>query len=138
MLGDPEVFTIRSLADPNAPPAATANPATSATHQANGGGSATATTATDVAKVAAVAVATGGLPQLSPVEEAARQEVLRRLEIHPDVMRAFVCRFERDVLIVSLAVRGIGTCELSIPRDRFNQNSVAQLGALLRCLEAST
>ena len=75
------------------------------------------------------------LPPLAEVQEAARRDVLARLEADPESKRAFVTRFERDTLIVALAVRAIGTCELSIRPDRFNGTSLADFQTLARCLE---
>jgi hypothetical protein len=73
-------------------------------------------------------------PPLTPAQMAATQDVLARLAAHPDVKRAFVTRFEGDTLIVTLAVRGVGTCELAIPGDRFNREDLADYDALLACL----
>jgi len=70
-------------------------------------------------------------PGYQPADEAevrrevTRQEVLARLEAHPSVKRAFTTRFEGDMLIVTLAVRGIGTCELAIPPERFSRDDLA-------------
>jgi hypothetical protein len=135
------VFTIKSLAIANGPLPATATLATSATERADGETALTATratSATPVAKVADVAVAAGGLPQLSAVQEAARTEVLARLESNPTVTRAFATRSEGDTLIVTLAVRGLGTCEIGISPDRFNRDTFADFGLLTRCLERPT
>jgi len=79
-----------------------------------------------------------GQPQpLFPAREPARREVIARLKAHPAVTRAFATRWEGGVLIVALAIRGIGTCELAIPADRFNRGSLADFEALLRCVEYS-
>jgi hypothetical protein len=75
------------------------------------------------------------LVPLSATQERARQEVLARLEAHPAVRRALVTRFEAGNLIVTLAIRGIGTGELLIPADRFNQRSLTDYDALLKCLK---
>lgn len=55
---------------------------------------------------------------LSSAQIEARQNVIARLEANPQVQRAFATRFEGDLLVVSLAVRGAGTCELTIPAER--------------------
>jgi hypothetical protein len=78
-----------------------------------------------------------GLPSLSTVQEAGRRVVLARLEGHPDITRAFVSRFEGDVLVITLAIRGVGTCELSIPPGRFKRDSLSDFDALARCLEGT-
>lgn len=75
---------------------------------------------------------------LPPIQEAARRDVLARLETHPTVKRAFTTRTEGDVLIVTLAIRDVGTAELAIPAGRFNRNSLADWDALLRSLELPT
>jgi len=75
---------------------------------------------------------------LSPAQESARQQVLAQLEAHPTVKRAFVNRFEADgTMIVTLAIRGVGTGELKIPADRFNQDTLDDYGALLNTIEGA-
>jgi hypothetical protein len=61
--------------------------------------------------------------------------VLADLEANPNVNRAFCNRVEHGNLIVTLAIRGIGTGELLIPAERFNQNSLDDFGALLACFD---
>jgi hypothetical protein len=117
---------------------ATANPATSATEHPTLEAATPATPATAVAKVADVAVAAGGSKELSAVQESYRRDVIARLEAHPTISRAFVTRLEGNVLIVALAVRGVGTCELAIPADRFDRNRLADFDTLLRSLEGRT
>jgi len=78
------------------------------------------------------------LSPLSPAQEAARREVLAQLETHPSVERGFVNRFDADgTLVVTLAIRGVGTGELLIPADRFYQGSLENYGALLACIEGA-
>lgn len=75
---------------------------------------------------------------LSDAQELARREVLAQLEAHPTVKRAFVNRFNDDgTMVVTLAIRGVGTGELLIPAARFNQETLDDYGALLKCLEES-
>ena len=115
------MFRLKSLSHT----AATANPANSATR---------------VATLATVAVATdndfrhGELGRLSPAQEAARQQLLALLAANPTVQRAFCNRFENGALILTLAIRDIGTCELLIPAGRFNSGSLHDYAALLACL----
>jgi hypothetical protein len=72
---------------------------------------------------------------LSAVQESARDDVLSQLALNPAVQRAFVNRFERDgTMIVTLAIRGVGTGELKIPADRFNQDTLDDYGALLKTI----
>jgi hypothetical protein len=75
-----------------------------------------------------------GTMVLSAAQESARRDVLARLQTHPAINRTFVTRWESDTLIVTLGVRGIGTCELAIPGERFNRESLADYDALLTCL----
>jgi hypothetical protein len=75
-----------------------------------------------------------GCVALSPVQEAARRDVLAQLAANPTVKRSFVTRFEYGTLIVTLAVRGIGTCELKIPAERFNPEKLEDYAALVACL----
>jgi hypothetical protein len=63
--------------------------------------------------------------------------VLAQLEAHPTIRRAFINRFESDVLILTLAIRDVGTAELHIPAERFNQNSAADYAALLGCVQGA-
>jgi hypothetical protein len=72
---------------------------------------------------------------LSPTQEAARQNVLNQLAANPTATRAFVTRFEGDVLVVTIAIRGIGTGEVLIPAERFNPNSLDDYAALIACFE---
>jgi hypothetical protein len=77
-------------------------------------------------------------PSLSPLQEAGRQQVLSQLDANPNIKRAFVNRFEVDgTMIVTLAIRGIGTGELKIPADRFSQGSLDDYGALLNMVEGA-
>jgi hypothetical protein len=73
---------------------------------------------------------------LSSAQAAARQEVLAQLEAHPTIKRAFVNRFDEDgTMVVTLAIRGVGTGELLIPADRFHQGSLDDFGALIDCVQ---
>ena len=67
--------------------------------------------------------------------EGAHQEVIARLEAHPDIQRAFVTRHDGGVLVVTLAVRHVGTCELHIAADRVH--GPQDWAALIACLEVS-
>ena len=134
------MFTIRALGDPAAT-ATTATPATDSGNLQSRPAATPATTATPVAKVAAVAVAVPvqsdvEAPPLTRPHEAARQEVLARLEAHPSVERAFVTRWEADTLLVTLGIRSVGTGELSIPCERMRQGDLAAYSALLDCLSS--
>jgi hypothetical protein len=71
---------------------------------------------------------------LSPAQKTARQQVLEQLVANPTVQRAFANRFENGSLIVTVAVRDVGTCELLIPAERFNSGSLDDYAALLACL----
>jgi hypothetical protein len=71
---------------------------------------------------------------MSAAAEAARRDVLARLQAHPEVQRAFVTRFEGGLLIVTLGIRHVGTCELVIPAERFGQNDPADYAALIDTL----
>lgn len=73
---------------------------------------------------------------MSPIQESARREVLAQLAANPTVKRSFVTRFENGTLIVTLAVRGIGTCELLISAERFTRDSLDDYDALLDCIRA--
>jgi hypothetical protein len=78
------------------------------------------------------------LAPLSPSQQAARREVLDQLAAHPNIKRAFVNRFESDgTMILTLAIRGVGTGELLIPAERFDQASLDDYGALLKCFEGA-
>jgi hypothetical protein len=70
--------------------------------------------------------------------KAARRQVLAQLKAHPTIKRAFVNRFEPDgTMIVTLAIRGVGTGELRIPAARFSQASLDDYAALLGCIEGA-
>lgn len=72
---------------------------------------------------------------LTAEQEGAREQVLAELEANPSIRRAFCTRFEDGNLIITLAIRGIGTGELLIPAERFNQNSLDDCAALLACFD---
>lgn len=72
-----------------------------------------------------------GSPALTVVQEAARREVLARLEAHPNVERAFVTRWDGEMLIVTLGLRGVGTGELAIPAERIRGKDLTVHGELL-------
>ena len=57
-----------------------------------------------------------------PVAEARRQRVLAKLEDNPEAPYAVVTDSEADpqAVILALAIRGRATCELRIPRDRYD------------------
>jgi hypothetical protein len=77
-----------------------------------------------------------GVVLLSSAQEVARADVLSQLACNPAMQRAFVNRFEPDgSMIVTLAIRGVGTGELKIPSARFNAASLDDYAALLGCIE---
>jgi len=97
--------------------AATATPAISATHRP-------INTAT-VATVATVAVANpeneiDSLPD--PLAEVRRQRVLAMLAEQPGIQYAVITDTKADpeAVILALAIRGQATCELRIPRDKYD------------------
>ncbi len=54
--------------------------------------------------------------------EQRREKVLRILEENPRIQRAFVTdtMSDRDNVILTLAIRGAGTCELEIPKRKYD------------------
>lgn len=84
-------------------------------------------------------ISPGAAVSLSPVQQAARADILSQLARNPAVQRAFVNRFEPDgTMIVTLAIRGVGTGELKIPAARFNQATLDDYAVLLGCIEEAT
>jgi hypothetical protein len=79
------------------------------------------------------AMVSNSLPLSLAQETARREEVLARLRAHPTVKRAFVTRFENDLLIVTLGVRDVGRCELTILAERVR--SAQDYAALAKCLD---
>jgi hypothetical protein len=67
--------------------------------------------------------------------ESAQRQVLAKLRADPGVKRAFYSRVEHGNIIITLAIRGIGTGELLIPAERFNKDSLDDYGALLACFD---
>ncbi len=51
-----------------------------------------------------------------------REKVLKMLADNPEIMRAFITDAEsdQDHVIIALAIRGVGTCELLIPRHKYD------------------
>lgn len=75
---------------------------------------------------------------LSPAQQIARADVLAQLASNPAVQHAFVNRFEQDgTMIVTLAIRGVGTGELKIPAARFSIASLDDHAALLGCMQGA-
>ncbi|MBS0424651.1 MAG: hypothetical protein JSR71_09575 [Proteobacteria bacterium] len=79
-----------------------------------------------VAKVASVAVAKqktnkAALPEDAKCEER-RQKVLKMLEERPEIQRAFLTDTESDRhnVILTLAIRNAGTCEMLIPKHKYD------------------
>jgi hypothetical protein len=62
-----------------------------------------------------------------PGVERRRQTVLKMLRENPRVKRAWMARGDTDPVRVHLAVRGIGTCELSIAADRWDEFKFLEL-----------
>ena len=69
------------------------------------------------------------LEALEPLErgrDLRRQRVLAKLKAEPDKQRVaifdpdFDCDFDCDFVLCTLAIRDVGTCELRIPRDRYD------------------
>jgi hypothetical protein len=57
---------------------------------------------------------------------------------NPSVQRAFVNRFNADgSMVITLAIRGVGTGELFNPAERFSQASLDDYAALLACIEGA-
>ena len=57
-----------------------------------------------------------------PAAEARRQRVLEMLAERPEIRYAAVTDYQadRDAVILALAIRGLGTCELRIPREKYD------------------
>lgn len=66
------------------------------------------------------ALAADALPD--PRSEARRQRVVEMLDAHPTARYALVTDMDADpeAVILTLAIRGQATCELRIPRDRYD------------------
>ena len=54
--------------------------------------------------------------------EQRREKVLKMLEERPEIQRAFVTDTEADPdnVIITLAIRDVGTCELLIPQSKYD------------------
>jgi class 3 adenylate cyclase len=78
--------------------------------------------------VATVATVAGGAREksigdgLSPAAQARRERVLQMLAESPGMKRAVIVDDESDPdrVIVAVAVRGLGTCDVCIARERFD------------------
>ena len=74
------------------------------------------------------------LPPLTSAQEAASRTVLAILGAKPALERAWVNRFEDGACIVTLAVRSIGICELTIPAERVGKGNLDFYAELMACL----
>lgn len=143
-----DVFRLKSLS-PSPLPATPANAATSRQKVAELARVAAGSEVSETERVAELATVAGsrhaalsksdqsdpdGYPPLSPAQEAARRWVLAKLKKHPNVKRTFCNRFEDGALIITLAIRDVGTCELLIPAERFDSSKAGDYAALLECL----
>ncbi len=72
--------------------------------------------------LAALEGAADGPPLPDPAAEARRRRVLAMLEARPGIRYAVLTDLEADpeVAIVTLAIRGRATCELHVPRDKYD------------------
>ena len=61
-------------------------------------------------------------PASDPAAEARRQRVLAMLDAHPEARYALLTdtQAEPEAVLLTLAIRGRATCELRIPRDRYD------------------
>jgi hypothetical protein len=61
-------------------------------------------------------------PRIDPAAEARRQRVLAMLADHPTARYAALTDMQADpeVVILTLAVRGRATCDLRIPREKWD------------------
>ena len=72
--------------------------------------------------LAALEGAEGDPPQRDPAIEARRQRVLAMLEARPGTRYAVLTDLNAapGVVVVALAIRGRASCELHIPRDKYD------------------
>ena len=66
---------------------------------------------------------------LDPAADARRRQVLGMLAANPDITYAFTSDDETDpeYVIITLAIRGKATCDLRIPRSRYDGFKVLDL-----------
>lgn len=66
--------------------------------------------------------ALAGEPEADPRAEARRQKVLAMLEANPGARYALITddRADPETVVVALAIRGRATCELRIPREKYD------------------
>jgi hypothetical protein len=98
---------------------ATAIPATSATQHGNKKGK--------IAKIATIAVASSQThkpegPTSDTQQKIRRLKVLTMLEENPDTQRAIYTdtHSDPDSVILTTAVRNVATCEIMIPKDKYD------------------
>jgi hypothetical protein len=81
---------------------------------------------THKAELLALLAANEPKPETGP--QAPRPKVLAMLESRPVNQYAFIVEdAASDPVIVAVAIRGVGTCELLIPRDRYDPFKVMEL-----------
>lgn len=61
--------------------------------------------------------------------EQRRERVLQMLEDNPAIKRAFVtdCEADPDHVILALAIRHVGSCEMTIPRPKYDAFAVLEV-----------
>jgi hypothetical protein len=113
-----------ALRDWITPPEKSEGPATTATFATEGpfGSQSVATVATVAVAAESAPSANGPNTELSPVQEIRRQRALELLAASPGLKRAVVVdeESELDQVILTVAIWGLGTCDVCIPRTRFD------------------
>ena len=96
---------------------ATATPATLATQ-----GAVNAGTVAEVASVAVAKLRDDEIDTLSPAAKARRQRVIAMLAENPGIRYAMTTDIDADpeAVILALAIRGVASCELRIPRAKYD------------------
>ena len=104
---------------------ATAIPAIPATHEPR------------IARIARIAVANpaNAEPTLDSKAETRRQRVLAALDAKPGITRALVTddEAEPDFVIITVAIRDVGTADIRVPRESYDPFRLLELLAQHEC-----
>jgi len=65
-------------------------------------------------------ISSGADPIVDQAAEARRQRTLEVLSDNPGITYAVLCDGKGNPVPVAVAIRGVGTCEVLVPRDRYD------------------
>lgn len=83
----------------------------------------------DLARTACEVLAQAPEDALPPASERRRQRVLAMLDARPELTRAMVTddESEPDQVVITVAIRGVGTADIRVPKDSYDPFRLLEL-----------